>query len=318
MQATLIFNPFSGGSGRSSPEELIQALSQAGYDPVYRATGSEEDLDPVLEDIEGLVVVAGGDGSVRAVATRLIGKKVPLALIPNGTANNISRALGMNAGPLDLIAGLRNPRVCHFDVGRVRAPWGEDYFLEAAGYGLYADTLAIYRPDYGKSVLRSIEAVRQTVSSFQTEQCAIHIDGNEVGDAYILFEVLNTPAFGPRLKVVPQADPADGWLDVLRIRENVREGFLAYVTSLLNGGLADLESVEVSRARKVEITWTGFPIHVDGEVRPKPVAGPEDEAPVWEANPSVGDKPQGSKITMEIIPQALEIWLPDGAVADHA
>lgn len=112
-----------------------EALIKAGYQPVYRATSSEEDLDHALDGVHGLVVVGGGDGTVRAVASRLIGKNIPLAVIPSGTANNIARALGIEGNSLEIIAGLEQPMRRYYDVGKVQAPWGEDYFLEAAGYG---------------------------------------------------------------------------------------------------------------------------------------------------------------------------------------
>ena len=75
MQATLIYNPNARATTTSPSEELQEALIKAGYQPVCRITASEQELDEVLAGIEGLVIAAGGDGSLRAVVTRLIGKK---------------------------------------------------------------------------------------------------------------------------------------------------------------------------------------------------------------------------------------------------
>ena len=41
-------------------------------------------------------------------------------------------------------------------MGRLSLPWGETYFLEGAGCGLFAEALAKYQPDDGKSFLRGI------------------------------------------------------------------------------------------------------------------------------------------------------------------
>ena len=95
MQATLIVNPNSGIMGKAQPEELIEALREASYKTVLKSTSSEEELDTVLNGISGLVVSAGGDGTFRAVATRMLGKKVPLTHLRLGTANNIGHALGI-------------------------------------------------------------------------------------------------------------------------------------------------------------------------------------------------------------------------------
>ena len=94
MQAQLIYNAKAGGlSSSPKKENLLNALQEAGFDPVYKETNEEEDLDRVLADAEGLVVAAGGDGTVRAVALRLLGRDVPLAIPPMGTANNIAKSL---------------------------------------------------------------------------------------------------------------------------------------------------------------------------------------------------------------------------------
>jgi diacylglycerol kinase family enzyme len=281
----------------------------AGYQPVYQATTSEADLDHVLKDIQGLVVVTGGDGTVRGVATRLIGRKIPLAIVPGGTANNIARALGIEGNPLEVVGGLSTPIRRYFDVGRLEAPWGEDYFLEATGYGLYASTLAAYRPEEGKSVLRSIDALNQTLGGFETGNCRVVLDGKDLSGSYLLFEVLNTPAFGPRLKVAPEADPSDGLLEVFRVREDARSGLLDYLAALLQGELAELPGVEVNRGSRLEISWSGEPFHVDGEVRPAENQRSGGSA-LEDLSRTLFERAKETKVWVEVLPQALEIWLP--------
>ncbi len=163
MKATLIFNKNAGGTSQYTPEELVGGLAEAGYEAVYRETGSEEELDEVLSSVEGLVVAAGGDGTLRAVALRLVGQDTPLSLLPLGTANNIGRAFGIGGRPQEIVRALENPRKRKFDIGRVTAPWGEEYFLEGMGYGFFADALALYDPEQDKSILRSVSTFAQTL-----------------------------------------------------------------------------------------------------------------------------------------------------------
>ena len=309
MEATLIYNPSAGSVNQITVETLQEALSEAGYHPVYRATSCEADLDPALEDVGGLVVAAGGDGTIRAVATRLIGRNVPLAFLPLGTANNIGNTLGVTAAPLEIIAGLKNPRKCHFDVGLVRSPWGEDYFLEGAGYGLYADTLALYDPEKGKSILRGLDAVRQTLADYKVYPTEMNLDGRDISGDHLLVEVLNTTAIGPRLKLAPEADPEDGLFDVVCIREDTRDQFMSFVVSFFSENLEELAGVEVERGQKLEIAWAGFPIHVDGEVRPKLEELPGERLAARDARLRLLDA-LGAPITVEVLPQAVEFWLP--------
>src|SRR5512134_3250920 len=119
MQATLIINPNSGGGDQVKPEQMVEALREYGYAPVLKTTSSEEELDTVLQGISGLVVSAGGDGTFRAVATRLLGKKVALTHLPLGTANNVGHSLGVGGNAQEIISGLKDPVKRDFDVGIV-------------------------------------------------------------------------------------------------------------------------------------------------------------------------------------------------------
>ena len=56
----------------------------------------------ILESHADLVVAAGGDGTVATAARVLAGRKIPLAILPLGTANNIARSLNSD-GPLDTL-----------------------------------------------------------------------------------------------------------------------------------------------------------------------------------------------------------------------
>jgi diacylglycerol kinase family enzyme len=310
MKATLIVNPNSGGGEKVPPEEMMEGLIASGYKPVLMTTSSEEQLDAALQGIAGLVVSAGGDGTFRAIATRLLGKAVPLTHLPLGTANNVAAALGIEGSALEIIAGLKHPFKRHFDVGVVTAPWGTDYFIEACGFGLYADGLKIYDPNNGRSLLRSISSIIETINEFEAHSCQITLDGNDISGTYRMFEVLNTPRFGPWIKLAPEADPGDGWLDVVRIRPDSDESLFRYVASLIAEDLNELPNVEVSRAKCVEIRLPGnFPIHVDAEIRP-PVSERSKEQ-----NPARGARDLSSQtaeniVRIELMPKALEIWQP--------
>lgn len=299
MKATLIYNQNARQTDQVTVGALQNALQAAGYHPVYTPTMSEEDLEAALADADGgLVVASGGDGTVRAVATRLLGRDAVLSILPLGTANNIARTLGIEGDPLELISRLAEPVKRAFDVGRVTAPWGAHYFLEALGFGFYADTLEAYEPEKEKSILRAVRAFTQTLPDYQARPFTMFLDGQEISGDFLLVEVLNTTAFGPRLKVAPEADVADGLFEVIRVRSQEQDSFVRYMLSLVTEELDELPSVEVSRGSRLEIMWTGFPLHVDGELHPDNVGRP------------VGSAGEEAKLLVEVMPQALEFWLP--------
>ncbi len=309
MQTTLIYNPQAGLRAHPTPAVILAALRQAGYDPVYSPTSTENELDHALANVEGLVVVAGGDGSIRAVTIRLLGKDIKIAPLPMGTANNIARMLGLTGNPLDIIAGLSNPVERKLDIGRMLTPEGPAYFLEAMGVGIFADVLKRYRPKSGKSIPRSIQTILETLKDYQPKFIHINLDGQDLSGSYLLLEVMNTPTVGLRFMLAPDAIPDDGLFDLVLIHANQRENYLQYMTGVLMGNLDHFPNVSVQRGRHLEIAWRGFPLHLDAKV----VTGMDWTDEDFEAQDMDTTTPldvAGPFIQVELEKQAVNFLLP--------
>ena len=310
--ALLIYNPNARSTQSVALADLEAALYDAGYDPVSHATESEHDLDPILAGAEGLVVAVGGDGTLRAVATRLVDTGVPIAIVPLGTANNVARTLGLTGRPTELLKALVDPRKIPYDVGRVRHPWGTDYFLEATGCGIFADVLYRYEPAKGKSVLRAVGTLREVLATYRPRDLQVQLDGEDLSGEHLGLEVLNAKATGPRLKLAPDADPSDGLLDVVRVLPTDEVPLLAYAGRLLSEAFVELPNVEVRRGRRLEIAWNGDPLHVDEELRPLRDEARDDLGPLGGMKPTdVRGSP--GRIEVEVMAGALEMWLPAAA-----
>ncbi|SMB89360.1 diacylglycerol/lipid kinase family protein [Deinococcus hopiensis] len=282
--ATLIFNGRAGGSERFSPDMLVEGLHALGYHPVYRATDDEADIEAALQDVSGAVFVAGGDGTIRATALHLAGRSgVCLGLIPMGTANNIARTLGITGDPLEVIAAYAGGKTAPLDLGRVTAPWGEDLFLEACGCGAFADVLAEYDPEEGKSPLRAAGALVSTLRDLAPPALALTIDGQaQPLRHHAVLEVMNTHATGPRLRLAPNASPCDGQLNLVRVDAEERDGILAYLSALARGEFDALPSVQNDTVTRAGIPYVGQAFHVDGEVRPpQPGVSGKVQIEVW-------------------------------------
>ncbi len=72
-------------------------------------------------------------------AWQLMGSGIPLAILPLGTANNLARSLGFTESVDEILQSLHCGKGQPFDVGVARRSSRSEYFLEAAGGGLFAD-----------------------------------------------------------------------------------------------------------------------------------------------------------------------------------
>ncbi|MGQ0653367.1 MAG: diacylglycerol/lipid kinase family protein [Betaproteobacteria bacterium] len=275
MRVTLIHNPQAGAQGKEDAELLQRVLREAGCKVRYESS-KDDDWDETLQKPADVIAVAGGDGTVSKVARRIVGRGIPLAPLPCGTANNIARTLGMAGIPLEvLVDGWRNPRIVKLDLGRLRAPWGERGFLEGVGAGLFA-TLLASKPKNGTKpasadarVVSGLERLKKLAREAEAMEIRAKLDGENISGRYLLVEAMNIPYIGPSLYLAPESTPGDGTLDVVLVGEAERERLCKYLDSWQD----NRERIAVLPSRRgshLQIEWDGFPIHVDDKLRPRP------------------------------------------------
>ena len=282
MRITLIHNPGAGAQGGQDAALLQRLFREHGYQVRYQSS-KDDDWKEALGKPADVIAVAGGDGTVGKVARRMAGKGIPLMALPCGTANNISRTLGLHDQPFELIVdGLKAPRSVKLDVGVMSAPWGERTFIEGVGAGLFASLLA--RPKKrGKGAAKTeariasgLERLKKLAQEAEPMALEARLDGKDISGRYLLFEAMSILYVGPSLFLAPESTPGDGNLDVVLVGEPERDRLVTYLESWQDNRerIAVLPS---HRGRHLEIEWSGFDVHVDDKLKPKP--GKEVPAP---------------------------------------
>ncbi len=132
MKPFLIVNPRSGTESPSA-DELREAAMGRGVDVHFLEQG--EDLQELARAADADVLgMAGGDGSLAAVAEVAIERDLPFVCIPFGTRNHFARDIGLDRDdPIAALAGFEGEER-RIDVGRV----GDRLFLNNVSLGLYA------------------------------------------------------------------------------------------------------------------------------------------------------------------------------------
>jgi diacylglycerol kinase (ATP) len=275
VRVTLIHNP-TAGAGKASAESLVKLLQGAGHKVRYQSAKAD-DWDEALAAPADLIAAAGGDGTVSRVARRMVGRGIPVALLPLGTANNIARTLGVADVPIhEIVRGWRNPRRVKLDVGVAEGPWGKRQFLEGVGVGLFA-TLLAHRKAKKKAaksdraadrVTRALRMLKRRVKTCEAITLKASLDGRDISGRYLLLEALNILYVGPNLYLAPESKPGDGTFDVVLATEAERDRLLEYLSKWQDNRerLAVLPS---HRGKRLKLEWTGFQVHIDDKRWPK-------------------------------------------------
>lgn len=272
--AKVLHNP-GAGEGDLGKKDLISLIHSAGFGCSYSST-KKKGWEKIESSETDFIILAGGDGTVRKVASelldkKLLDKKLPIGLLPFGTANNIARTLGIKGQPIDIIQSWTQKHLKKFDVGRLFGVPKNHFFLESFGYGIFPVLMeqmksqpesAIDTPD--KSLRTALTLLLKLIKNADPRYCKLILDGVHHDGSYLLVEVMNTSSIGPNLKLAPLADPGDGVFEIILITDGERDAFTEYVNNKLEG--REMPSVFTTlKARQVEIFWDGPEAHVDDE-----------------------------------------------------
>jgi diacylglycerol kinase (ATP) len=264
MRVTLIHNP-GAGDEEGSGEALLRRIAGAGHE-VRHASIRDDGWEEALDAPADLIAVAGGDGTVAPVVVRLRDRGVPVVLIPEGSANNVARTLGVYDTPLGPAEWADAPRR-RLDVGRASAGGVECPFVESAGGGVVADVLRRAEAEPGDpggagSLRQGRDLLRRAIAEAAAPEWGVVVDGHDRSGRYLAVEAMNIRESGPRLPLAPGADPGDGLLDVVLAAPGDREA-LARLADPPGTPAAALPAI---RGRRVSLRVPpGVPFHVDDE-----------------------------------------------------
>jgi diacylglycerol kinase family enzyme len=131
MSGFLVINPRSG-RGRPDASELRAEAERLGI--TTHVLAPEDDPAELVRGADGPLGVAGGDGSLAAVAEVAVEREVPFVVVPFGTRNHFARDLGLD--PDDPVSALHSfsGRELRVDAARVN----DRLFLNNVSLGVYA------------------------------------------------------------------------------------------------------------------------------------------------------------------------------------
>jgi diacylglycerol kinase (ATP) len=301
LRVTLIHNPEAGDETRPTRGQLEALIKEAGHEIRYQSV-KENGWAKALKKKADLISVAGGDGTVAKVARRMVGGKVPVTVLPMGTANNVSRTLGIAHLPITLlIASWEKGRRLAFDVGMATGPWGERPFIEGFGTGIFPRTVAHIDANETIAEIEDVEVkltytrqlLREYLDKCPTTEVKGTLDGENISGRYLLFEAMLMQFMGPNVNLAPNILLDDGMFDVVMVHDGDRGKLHEHLTTRQEGALWPSE-FKTRQGAHLEIEWKGFPVHIDDKI--------------W---PGEGEKPKrAAEIELTIEPKALEFLVP--------
>jgi diacylglycerol kinase family enzyme len=273
-RAALIYNPIKVDQ-RSLRATVTRLSARAGWaEPLFFETriddlGQEVTRAALAQDVDA-VLVAGGDGTVRAVVAGLVGTGVPLGIIGRGTGNLLARNLDV---PLETTAAIgtafggvdRAVDVVDVALGKGR----HEVSTVMAGMGWDASMMAVSevakaRLGWGAYAIQAARTVRDHPIRLRVQVD----DGPEQTFFARMCLIANVGTLIGGFELLPESRPDDGVLEVLVFEPTTSIDYVRSSWGVVRGGANGADPARtVLRGHKVVITTPGSrPRQVDGDL----------------------------------------------------
>jgi diacylglycerol kinase family enzyme len=278
-RVTVLLNR-GGGAIAADPDlagKARKALAAAGVEAkVELVSGGECAVRcrAIAERGDELLVVGGGDGTVSAAASALVGTETCLGILPLGTLNHFARDLGIPADleeAAKLIASGKERRV---DVGEMN----ERIFINNSAIGLYPLMVVdrdLQRRMLGRSKrLAMIIASLRTLIRFNHHRLTLTVNEERTGriDTPLLF--VGNNEYRTDISAPGSRERLDGGkLCVFVMRKKTRRGLIAASVRALFNRIHSDDMVRLDDVERLRVAShrSQFAVSLDGEVvRAKP------------------------------------------------
>jgi len=210
------------------------------------------------------VYAAGGDGTINDVASGLIGRNIPLGIIPLGTGNGLARGLNIPLDEKGFTEVLLKNKTMKIDAGKISSR----YFFATCGIGYDAHIARNFNKPhkFNRMLLAYFYFALKNYILARQENVKLIIDGKEFKRRIFGLTAANTKQFGSGAIIAPHADPASGVLiAALFPKLNIFKSIPAMI-KLFNGTVNEIKELELIEFKtlKIKRKEPGL-FHVDGE-----------------------------------------------------
>jgi YegS/Rv2252/BmrU family lipid kinase len=299
-RASIIYNPVARGLSRHRHllQRSIQSLKNQGIEarliPTEAPGTAGFQARQEVESGVDLILAAGGDGTINEVASGMLHSRVPMAILPGGTANVLAREMRLPIN-LDRVAQQISEFQPHpVSVGRVSSLDVEPRaFLCMAGVGLDAEIVSRVNPNLKVRTGKFAYYVSGFSNFFDPlQEFDVTVDSETYPASFALISRVRN--YGGDLEIARTASLIRDDFEVVLFRGTDRVRFIPYLVGVAIRQVHRLQGVTILHGRSIECSMpdgeTVF-TQVDGEL--------------------IGHLP----VSIDLLPGALTMLLPPAYVA---
>ena len=288
---SLIINTKAGASGnKHMVKKFLEYLQQKGIKTKidytqYLSHAQELARDSAVKYDCSMVIVAGGDGTIREAVEGLEGSDKPLMLLPCGTENLLARELGYNITLKCAITTFEAHILRPLDIGKAN----DRFFTAVGGVGFDGEVVKLVNDQRKGNItqLRYFWPIWRTFWSYDFPKITVEADDKVIFSDRGIVIFSNISSYAVKLPIMHLADCSDGLLDVCVC------GCSGKITLLKLSFLTLLKSLHKSK-NVIYKQCKKFKIYSDSPLRTELDGDPGPDLP----------------LEVTVIPQAVKVLVP--------
>jgi len=223
MRLLFIVNPISGGVDKEPFLKEAQKLCSR-YDitlTIYKTTGKndKEQLHKVLEKEQpNKVAAVGGDGTVVFAAISLLESKLPLGIIPKGSANGMAKELHVNSNAIDALKDIIMSEVYRdLDLLRVNETY---YSMHIGDVGINANLVKSFSEDSRRGMITYAKYFIDEIKRTKAFPVEVEMDGQATTkESCYMVAICNSGRYGTGVILNKKSDLFDGKFEIVLLKE---------------------------------------------------------------------------------------------------
>ncbi|MFC1964110.1 diacylglycerol/lipid kinase family protein [Chloroflexota bacterium] len=269
MSCARVIVNLTAGAGRAAREwqhisHLLKNIGLSFEHDITESPGHAIELaKSAAEKGYQLVVSVGGDGTINEIVNGLYDsggiKDITLGIISTGTGSDYVRSFGLDHRFQEACQRLVNPRKLLVDIGVAEyarnGQKAKRLFVNCAGLGFDAEivkaTTQRFKALGGKPAY--LAGLLTTFLLYRNRAVTLSVDGKTEERKVCTVLVSKGKYTGGSMLVAPQADPADGFFDVLIIEELSKADLLWSLPRIYRGTHLTHPRVTLKKAQEVQI-----------------------------------------------------------------
>ena len=271
MPYAFILNPAAGnGYAKKVMTRISGMLDEMKLDyRVFETNGPGNATEIARQLVErdeiSTVIAVGGDGTASEVAAGLAGTGKAMGIIPAGTGNDFIKTVRIPKDPEDAMRFLLDRPARAVDTGTIN----ESFFLNVCGTGFDVTVLecAEEKKKKHRGLMPYFLGLLKAIRVYAPSELEISFGKQNIKDNFLICSVANGKIIGGGIPICPEADPRDGLLDLMMIRNVPRWKIPFYLPGLMRSRVTKFSITTHVRTGAITIRGKGLKFNIDGEIR---------------------------------------------------